>query len=463
MPAEVVSAINLESAAIEWTTLKRIKGVAQVHEQRRAAVEFPADSPGGPAAPELPALLKKTCGHLRGRIVLGLPSDQVLLRILDLPATDWSELHGMVELQVDKFSPFPVEKVAIAFEILQQTGSTSRVLIAAVRLELMEQLGTAFRAAGLRPLRMDVDILGWWQALQENHHIQEQGRHAMLIMSGARADFVVFSDGVPVLFHPMEAIQEGSSDARMDELVEEINYTLTVLEAEWGPALTPRLDLWTAVEPPEGLTRRLAAADLPVTQARRLGELPPLTTGLARRALRDPGASLNLAPAAWAQDARKRALRRRLISVTAVFLGLWISTVTVFLVGLSMQRNRTEGLAIKARELEQAGMDIRRLKDKVVSLEQYADRSRSALECLREISALMPEGVDLTSFIYKKGSDCNLRGLADSESPIIGFIEQLEGSRMFREIKSGGITRQQTRQGEKAEFNLTTYLAEVEP
>ena len=43
---------------------------------------------------------------------------------------------------------------------------------------------------------------------------------------------------------------------------------------------------------------------------------------------------------------------------------------------------------------------------------QELERPR-VIECLREISALLPAGVDLTSFVYKKTKEVSLRGETD--------------------------------------------------
>ena len=43
---------------------------------------------------------------LRGDVTVGFGADDLLLRVVRLPSMDVHELQGMVELQVDKFSPF---------------------------------------------------------------------------------------------------------------------------------------------------------------------------------------------------------------------------------------------------------------------------------------------------------------------------------------------------------------------
>ena len=47
-----------------------------------------------------------------------LPSDQVFLRVVQLPASEYSELLAMVELQLEKLSPLPVAQVVWGIEVI---------------------------------------------------------------------------------------------------------------------------------------------------------------------------------------------------------------------------------------------------------------------------------------------------------------------------------------------------------
>jgi Tfp pilus assembly protein PilN len=109
--------------------------------------------------------------------------------------------------------------------------------------------------------------------------------------------------------------------------------------------------------------------------------------------------------------------------------------------------------------LEQSATKVRELKERITSFEQYADRSRSALECLREISALLPEGVDLSSFSYKKGSSLSLRGECGSPEPIYSYVQALQQCPLFTEVKTEGVRSKMTQGGaQKSEFSLTATL-----
>ena len=54
--------------------------------------------------------------------VAWLPSDQVFLRVVQIPKGDPAETQSMLDLQLEKLSPLPVAQVVWGFELLQPTA-----------------------------------------------------------------------------------------------------------------------------------------------------------------------------------------------------------------------------------------------------------------------------------------------------------------------------------------------------
>jgi Tfp pilus assembly protein PilN len=167
---------------------------------------------------------------------------------------------------------------------------------------------------------------------------------------------------------------------------------------------------------------------------------------------------MDLAPDEWrAADATRRT-RRKLLRSTTIFLVAWLLALGVFWTLLNMQRGRMARLRAEVETMETPAMEIRRLRAKVLEFAQYADRTHSSLECLRVVSELLPEGMELTSFVYRKGSSLSLRGEADAPDKVYGFIQALEGTERFPEVKSEGISTRNTPQGARTQFGVTIRL-----
>ena len=108
----------------------------------------------------------------------------------------------------------------------------------------------------------------------------------------------------------------------------------------------------------------------------------------------------------------------------------------------------------EARRLEEPALAVRALKATLNELQVYADRSASPLECLREVSLALPDGVSMNSYVYVKGEDLKIRGEAREAQAVYDFVSALEASDLFPGVHNDGVN---TRSGKSA-FSLTVFL-----
>lgn len=399
--------------------------------------------------------------------------DRTLLRIVDLPTNDLSEMQSMVELQVDKFSPFPVEHMAVAFEVLAQRENGSRVLIAAVQRDLINAVGAAFQKVGAWPERLDLDILGWWALLKEREEFVKTGLFVAVRVETGGTWLIICDHGLPVIMRALGGSGGLSEDEYYEEIANEVGYSLATVEAEFGVAGGVRVGVWrsgpsvpprvsvvdsTAAPEPDALLPRLSeVCGGAEVHAHRLEEMPPISEGLARRAVTD-GLLLNLAPAEWRAAEQRNALKKSLIAATTAFSLLWLAALGAFSLQMALTRRRLGELKTAVAALETPAAEVRDLSAKVRSFEQYADRSHSAIEALREITLLLPQGVELTSFSFRKGETVNLRGIADYPEPIYDFFQALERSDFFVKVEPGDIRSKIVGGTPKSEFSVTAAL-----
>ena len=435
----------VRTGEVEWTTLQHKKGGTETVGTRRAAFD--------PAAGFKP-LIKEA----RGALALALPAHQVLTRVVELPTTDPVEMQGMVDLQVDKFSPFPLEQMTVGFEVLEQKEGHARVLIAAVQRDVILAASAPFVEAGLFPTRVDVSALGWWHLLKTGGRISEEGRQVTLILDAGEVELIISEKGVPLVFRSLGPVQEWTAEP-VREMVAEVAYSLTVVETERGHTSAPGMTVWhRGDEPPPALAEGLRQEIGAVVAVHSLDGLSSLSEGLALRAERAGFAPLNLVPAGWQDDAATRRFIRKLLLAVAVFWAVWLAGVGVFATVLHVRRSQLAVARADAEKLEKPATVVRELKEKIATFQQYADRTHSALEYLREISELLPEGVDINSFLYKKGVTVTVRGECAAPEPIYSFFEALQKSPLFVGVKPEGISSKNTPAGMRSQFSVNTVL-----
>ncbi len=436
---EYNTAVLLLGNNLEWTTLRLRKGEPEQVDQQRVTLD-------GDAGDEATrgAQVKAALGGIKGTLTAVLPTDKVLLRVVDLPSTDAEELADMVELQVDKFSPFPVEHMAVSFEVLSVQGQDSRVLIAACKRDLVESLGDLFEAAGRQPDRIDVAAAGWWHHVRALEESQVEGRHGMLLLDASGSELVIAQNGVPLMVRSLGAQADASNEEYYRELAEEAGYTLTSLESEWGMHAALDLTLWHHGDVPQLLVDLLQQESGVAVITRSLDELPPLSAGIAARsvqALEDEQPTLDLTLTEWKAAASSRKGQQKLLMLVASLLAIWLVGMAAVFAVSHVGRSQVERLRDEVQSLEAPAEEVMVLRRRVNSMEQYADRTHSALEILREIAENMPDGVEMTSFSYRKAGQVNIRGEAVRVEPIYDFLGELEQSPLFIEARSEGITQ----------------------
>lgn len=462
MADDLITALVVRRGALEWTTLHRRKGRLDVVAQETAAFEMPA---GGADlnAPEVVERLKPICARLKGRIAVALPSEQVLMRVVRLPTMDAAEIRDMAALQVDKFSPFPVEQMAVSQELLAQAEGATRVMIAAAQQEHVAKLGAVLQGAGLWPREVDVEVLGWWRLLKQAQKIPAEGPHILMVMDGPATELIVARDGVPVLVRSLGSQAHLAPAESASELAEELNYTLTTLESEWGVQAAGAVRVWHRGElEVEFLARLRASIDLEVDPCR-LGDLPPLSEGLCRRAAERAEHMIDLAPPEWKVSLQSRKLKRALLAAGGAFLLLWLLAAGALVGAVQVEKRRLAAARAELEGLQEPARRVEQMKEQVRSLDRYTDRTFSALECLREVSRVLPEAVDITAFSYKKYGEVNIRGEADASDPIYDFFQALEKSELFPTVKPEGVTQQQRQGRMRSQFKVTVELPGEQP
>jgi Tfp pilus assembly protein PilN len=241
-------------------------------------------------------------------------------------------------------------------------------------------------------------------------------------------------------------------------LIEELDFALLSLEAEWGGA-AHQVAIWRA----PGIAVALVEAIQMHTELRatvhELGTLPPLTEGLARRAAEATAPPTNLVLPDWLKLERQRQLRRRL-TVGGVIVGLcWVLGLAAVIGGSQWRKHSTAQLQHELALLEPSAAEVRQQLTRIRLLQQYEDPTGSALENLRDISAALPDGVKITSLTFVKGQTINLRGEADDAKNIYTFQQGLKGSSRFKQVQLHGITPPAGKQTHTG-FNVTLSLGE---
>jgi hypothetical protein len=449
--------IHYTDREVEWTVLRKSrKGIEKTAQESMPVPEGFFDLDDAPLFPsEVLAEIRKS---LRGIITVSLPSSQLLLRMLELPAVDPGELRGMVELQIDQISPFPSDQLTISYEVLHQTEDHSRVLAVAARRKFVDRLGDLFKEQHVYIRSLDAEVLAWWSLLIAHGQIPCQGRVVILLEEHTEFSMIIVDEGVPVHVRSLELFHDFSDENALREIAAEVRYALLSLETEYGARDCMSVEIWSEAEIPPALTNELGGICSGHVNCRDLSTLPPLTEGLALRTAERRLHHVELVPREWIELQR----RKRLLQVATVagisLLGIWLAVIAVAGAVFSFRQASLNRVRREAAQYEAPARAAQAAREEMVSLETYADRSRSALECLREITETLPDGIEIGSFTYKKGDSVRLRGTSDRADVIYDYFQKLGASDLFTGVKDQPVSTRTVKGERISTFSITAEL-----
>jgi hypothetical protein len=442
---------------VEWAVLrKNRKGTERIEEGTVPIPEGFFDAENTPLFPSevLPELRK----DFRGIVTVALPAAKLLMRVLELPSKDPDELKAMVELQIDQLSPFPLDQLTVSYEPLKESDDGTRVLALAAPRNEVDQLGDLFKEKSIYIRSLDAEILAWWSLLITNSKVPLSGRVIIILEDHTEFSMIIVDDGVPVCFRSLELFHDFQNESVMDEIVEEIRYTLLSLETQYGRCETCCTEFWSESTIPDALIEKLKPLCPEGIALHDLNTIPSVAEGLALRSADRHRHHAELVPREWVELQRRKKIIRISTIASIAILCLWFAVIsvtgTVFAIrkaGVNRIRKRAEQIEAPAREAQAA-------REEMMSLERYADRAHSALECLREITETLPDSLEINSFSYRKNNAVTLRGSGERPEPIYEYFNRLSNGGLFSGLKNEKVGLQ-IKQGQRMEsFSVTAEL-----
>ncbi len=415
----------------------------------------PPGRPGDVGTVRTPELFRDAAAGIRGDVAVGLSSYQMLIRVIDLPPVEPAELASMVELQIDKFSPFPVEAMVVSHEVIKRTDENCRVLVAAARQTLVDGIGETLDAVGVDPVRVDAAILGWWRLLRDAHALEEGTRHVVVILDGVCRDIAVFQDDLPVVVRSLSLEADAPEEAVARDLAEEVSSTLMSLELEHGVAAHCSVAVWHRGDAPDWIRQEIETVCGCPVSTHSLDDLPPVSEGLARRQA-DGDGHLDLTPQSWRVTEKARLFKQKMAVAAGTIFGVWVLGMGGLFGGLAMQNVRLSNLRAEAEEWKGPAKAVGDLRRRVSVIRQYTDRRSSALECLREICLrdVLPDGVELTQFSYRKKDVLVIAGQASVVGQVYAFKRKLDASELFGDVTLEGPRRDPRRNKQVFEMDI---------
>jgi general secretion pathway protein L len=396
------------------------------------------------------------------RTYVTLPRGVALLSRLTLPAAAKSDLHQVIEFELDRLVPLSREEIYYD-ALVRDSGSKLDVLVISVprrvvseTIAVLDRAGRRARSIVITPIAL-LDFLRFCPDGDTDNVV-------VLLDDGGTTEFDYFTKGVLAASHLVRP-DEVASDAAVARLVS--RETLSV-GSPGGPV---KVYAWRSDEGLDGTSSHLPPelrASGPEILRRAQGALvvpdrffetasPAIVPaiGAALAAVREGTADLNLLPLE-----ERRSVEEGAPLVTFFCAAVLVVVTLVWLVSAMVKDYRVAGtLQDEISSLEPTMREVHRNEENAGELRKklrvlMQDDRRRISVLLRELTEVVPQDAYLTTFRVRTGK-IELEGFARSASDLVPLLEK---SPFFKNAQfTSPVTKVQNNQ---ERFSLTTEIEE---
>lgn len=404
--------VEILPGGIASTCIKVERGKVQVLSHAHSAASEDALRRGGVHAARA-ALASQALA--RGQeVAVSLPRHLAIVKWLTLPSAPDAELREMVSFQAEKRIPFPLKRVALAF---QKCGTTpdgqQRVILVAVENSVVEAHEKALEEAGLQPRCLTVSSLAAARAVID-WDARLSDASTMLVRLAGRTVEIDLLEQRQHRFGRAAALSEVETDreAWLQRVVAEIKRTETAYRSQGGAACTELIAYGPRADEPELLARlaELLGRRCRPFQARSLEQASsqlPVPLGMFRPGCADLLTGMRPTP--------QRSRLPWLVALAAVLLlalGLnfynQLQTVEAEVAQLESQYTVASAGAKSYREAERA----------ITSVRAWNAGRATATEIMHALASRLPSKVFVRHLSYVDGAGLSLDATStDPDTP----------------------------------------------
>ena len=334
---------------------------------------------------------------------LALPCQDILFERLSLPSTDREELSGMIQLQLEKTLPFPLEEISSGFLIVKEHETESVVVSAVVQLGAIEAQSQSLRAVGRLPEKITPFAMHLAGDSPSDETIllvyPEQGQTVVAIVENRR---IVWTQVIP--------------SVEPEELRDALPQLMLSAEMEGVPAEFSAVR-WADSAP---LFGEILENFFPI----------PCGSFSVESNLSSP--EINLVPPSWESDLargnRAAQWKSRLIGGAVIYLLI----VVLAFVYLGWLKAKAEKIDVRYRAMQPILQQVQARENLWKTLAPAVDPSRYAVELLYQASRNLPtDGIRITEFDLQS-TQWRIIGEAPSANLAIDYVSRLKAEKELK-------------------------------
>lgn len=402
---------------------------------------------------ELPNILKE---KITGNIYISIPTNKVLLINNTYPTLKSSEINQIVKIQIDKISPYPADKLVYGNEIIENNDESSDVIMMGVHNDIIS-IAESYSTKKLNLLSIDCRVFSWIELM--SGIIDDSNFQNQILIIDDSIDLVIlfFKNKKIKLIRPL-FLKIDKSDF-ISELSYEINYSLQSLGIKSNEF--DKISIWNHSSWENITINEIKNKTNIIVEQFNLEILGKISEGMLQRINKKN--IVNFLPKKIHEKQQQKIIFNKL-KFYAISASLLLLIILLFFeINYGIRSNKLKKLNdYYAQILPQANIAIQNNK-KLNTLKSYTDKSNSSLECIREITDLLPAGdIEFVSFNYSNNKSITIRGSARNDDLVYEYFTELGKSKLFQTLKNQSINTRISNGQKRTIFSISLDLINKE-
>lgn len=435
----------------------------------------------GLADADISKVIQATVSELKAKkphIINVIPAHLVISKNIEVPSVDPDEIREIINLQASRHTPYSREEIIVDYiNIGTYKNNYTKILLAIVaagaikkQFELLDKAGLKLEKALLAP-----EGIAW----ATSRILKTETRDypvAVLHVDENYTDFTVVLRNKAVF---IRAIPVGMQHLKNEKekyetkFIEEIKKSLEAYQSEDIERAPNMLILAGAQEDSAGLERILSESlHLPVRMAPYLKNVtvsPSLLKDadtfknlsfldLIASALNFEEMKVDLTPE---EIKLRKALEERgrdLIKAGIFSLALLALLLVILITKIYFKGAYLKEINVKFDSLNRQAEDLEKDFTKISLVRNYLFNRGYSLEVLTELYNAAPMDLELSDIRFDVHDRLTVRGTAESMSTVFSFVDSLEKSGYFKDVKTKYTTKRKESGKDFTDFEVTTLF-----
>jgi hypothetical protein len=360
--------------------------------------------------------------------VAWLPPENVFLRVVQLPQSEFSETLAMVELQLEKLSPMPLGQIAWSMHVLPQTKDNMQtIIVMVVGRNVVEEFLGKLEGQGYLADRLELPVLDQLQATP----VAGDGAWIYPGVAGGKESALVawWYGGV---LQNLDLVRLPATNGGVG-LKEQLMQMAWAGEMEGWLSSPPR---WHLVADAKGAAEWEPALREGLEQPVQV--LAPVPTsklaGLTAERAAHADVAANLLPVEFSERYHQQFVDRLWMRGLGAVVGLYLLGVLIYFGRLEVALLSTHSVENQIASLGTSYTNAMQLKMRYQVLKDRQELKYAALDCWKTVAEALPSELTLDGWNLSEGKKLVLNGTAPADA--VSQINEFE-SKMRKATKDG--------------------------